>query len=160
MSIWFINNLLEHHNSVIYLVDTWKGSVEYNEDFNKVYKEYKKNIANTKYPDKVIEKRMTSLEFLSKFIDKHKEAYFDLIYIDGCHDSRCVLTDALLIWQTLKVGGYLIFDDYSWNLLKDQPDYVRPKMAIDFFIDLFKDNIKIIHKGYKLYLIKTSEYII
>ena len=37
MSIRFINNLLKNKNSKINLVDTWEGSVEYIEDFNKVY---------------------------------------------------------------------------------------------------------------------------
>ena len=41
-----------------------------------------------------------------------------LIYIDACHDSQYVMTDAMLSWKVLKVGGYLIFDDYGWNLLK------------------------------------------
>ena len=158
MSIWFINNLLEHDKSRIYLVDTWKGSVEYNEDFEQVYLTYKKNIKLSKYPEKAIENRITSLLFMCDFIKKHNKAFFDLIYIDACHDSRCVMADAMLAWKLLKVGGYLIFDDYSWNLLIDQPDYVRPKLAVDDFLNLFRDNINIIHMGYKVYLIKTSEY--
>lgn len=158
MSIWFINNLLKNKNSKINLVDTWEGSVEYNEDFNKVYEEYKKNIKYSKYPEKAIENKTTSLNFLAKHILKYDKPYFDLIYIDACHDSRCVMTDAMLSWKVLKVGGYLIFDDYGWNLLKDKPDYVRPKMSIDCFLNLFRDDIQIIHKGYKVFLKKTKEY--
>ena len=30
---------------------------------------------------------MTSLEFLAKHILKYKNPYYDLIYIDACHDS-------------------------------------------------------------------------
>ena len=118
MSIWFINNLLDNNKSII--IDTWKGSVEYNEDFNKVYEEYKENIKYSKYPEKAIE-RMTSLEFLAKHILKYPDPYFDIIYIDACHDSRCVMTDAMLSWKVLKVNGFLVFDDYGWNLLKDKP---------------------------------------
>lgn len=158
MSIWFINNLLKHKNSRINLVDTWKGSVEYNEDFDKVYEEYKKNIKYSKYPEKAIENRMTSLEYLAKHIIKYPKPYFDIIFIDACHDSRCVMTDAMLSWKVLKVGGYLVFDDYGWNLLRDKPDYVRPKMSIDCFLNLFRDDIKIIHKGYKVFLRKIKEY--
>jgi predicted O-methyltransferase YrrM len=158
MSIWFINHLLEHKNSRINLVDTWKGSVEYNEDFNKVYEEYKENIKYSKYPKKVIENRMTSLEFLAKHILKYPKPYFDIIFIDACHDSRCVMTDAMLSWKVLKLNGFLVFDDYGWNLLRDKPDYVRPKMSIDCFLNLFRDDIKIIHKGYKVFLRKIKEY--
>ena len=158
MSIWFINHLLEHKNSRINLVDTWKGSVEYNEDFDKVYEEYKENIKYSKYPEKVIENRMTSLEFLAKHILTYPKPYFDIIFIDACHDSRCVMTDAMLSWKVLKLNGYLVFDDYGWNLLRDKPDYVRPKMSIDCFLNLFRDDIKIIHKGYKVFLKKIKEY--
>ena len=62
----------------------------------------------------------------------------------------------MLSWKVLKVGGYLIFDDYGWNLLKDKPNYVRPKLSIDCFLNLFRDDIQIIHKGYKVFLKKQK----
>ena len=49
-----------------------------------------------------------------------------------------------------------MFDDYNWK--KTKHDYERPKLAIDSFIKLFRDNIKIISKGYKMYIQKVKEY--
>ena len=37
---------------------------------------------------------------------------FDFIYIDGSHNSRDVLEDAVLCWRLLKDGGLLILDDH------------------------------------------------
>ncbi|MCZ6464828.1 MAG: class I SAM-dependent methyltransferase [Proteobacteria bacterium] len=41
----------------------------------------------------------------------------DFIYIDGCHEAACVLLDAVLSWDLLKVGGTMIFDDYVWSMV-------------------------------------------
>ena len=37
---------------------------------------------------------------------------FDFIYVDGSHDKRDVLLDALMSFRALKSGGFIIFDDY------------------------------------------------
>ena len=39
-------------------------------------------------------------------------------------------------------------------------DYERPKMAADSFVDMFRDNVKVTHQGYKLIVKKTKEYLI
>ena len=39
----------------------------------------------------------------------------DFIFIDGCHESREVLEDAILSWELLKVGGIMNFDDALWG---------------------------------------------
>ena len=36
---------------------------------------------------------------------------YDIIYIDGSHEARDVLEDAVLAYRLLKIGGLLIFDD-------------------------------------------------
>jgi hypothetical protein len=37
-------------------------------------------------------------------------------------------------------------------------NYERPKIAIIAFNHMFRDNIKITHKGYKMIVQKTKEY--
>ena len=37
---------------------------------------------------------------------------FDIIFIDGNHSSRYILSDAVNCWNILKEDGYLIFDDF------------------------------------------------
>ena len=51
------------------------------------------------------------------------EAPFDLIYIDGSHTAADVLTDAVLAFQLLRVGGVMIFDDYLWSM--------EPALSVD-----------------------------
>ena len=67
------------------------------------------------------------------FFMENKKPYFNLIYIDACHDGRCVLSDAILSFKSLKVDGYIVFDDYGWK--KTKHDYERPKIAVDAFLN-------------------------
>jgi predicted O-methyltransferase YrrM len=58
---------------------------------------------------------------------------FDVIYIDGAHNVRTVLIDAVNAWYLLKVGGTLIFDDYLMHA-DTFPLDLRPQAAIDTFL--------------------------
>lgn len=58
---------------------------------------------------------------------------FDLIYLDGSHFGLDVLVDAAISWQLLENGGFLVFDDYLWAELGDDP-FLRPRPAIDAFL--------------------------
>jgi len=69
---------------------------------------------------------------------------YDIIYIDGSHVAKDVLEDAILSWRLLKTNGLLIFDDYLWKIYDKRP-IERPKIAIDTFITLFNDEIRINH---------------
>jgi predicted O-methyltransferase YrrM len=42
------------------------------------------------------------------------EPPFDLIYVDGSHQASDVLTDSIITFQLLRVGGVMTFDDYVW----------------------------------------------
>jgi hypothetical protein len=58
---------------------------------------------------------------------------FDLIYLDGSHFGLDVLVDAAVSWQLLENDGFLVFDDYLWAELGDDP-LLRPRPAIDAFL--------------------------
>ncbi len=60
---------------------------------------------------------------------------FELVYVDGSHRGLDVLVDAALSWPMLEVGGVVVFDDYGWALLGDDP-LLRPGPAIDAFVSL------------------------
>jgi predicted O-methyltransferase YrrM len=61
---------------------------------------------------------------------------FDLIYIDGSHAAADVMTDAVLSYLLLNVGGVILFDDYVWK-----PDELTPAEvpfdAIEFVRNAF-----------------------
>jgi hypothetical protein len=39
--------------------------------------------------------------------------FFDVAYIDGLHTPLGILSDAVLVWPLVKIGGVIIFDDYT-----------------------------------------------
>jgi predicted O-methyltransferase YrrM len=79
---------------------------------------------------------------------------YDIIYIDGSHLAKDVLTDAVLCWPLLKDNGIIIFDDYKWKL--DRPVQLRPKSAIDSFLVCFGGLYELIHRGYQIIIRKQK----
>ena len=77
--------------------------------------------------------RGDSRRVLLDLADEH--ARYDLVYVDGSHRGLDVLVDAALSWPLLEVGGVVVFDDYRWALLGDDP-LLRPGPAIDAFMGL------------------------
>jgi energy-coupling factor transporter ATP-binding protein EcfA2 len=72
---------------------------------------------------------------------------YDFIYIDGSHVAKDVLTDACMAWPLLKQGGLLVFDDYLWG---DSRDILhRPRLAVDFFANIFAEELDIVHIGHQ-----------
>lgn len=69
----------------------------------------------------------------------------DFAYCDGQHDAKSVLRDSVILWDMLKVGGILIWDDYFLGLKPDPLD--RPAPAIDAFLNLYKRQMEVIFKG-------------
>ena len=70
-----------------------------------------------------------------------------------------MLTDAVLAFQLLRVGGIIIFDDYLWRLEPDgrQDPLNMPKPAIDLFINIFQRKLRVISglPIWQLYIEKT-----
>jgi predicted O-methyltransferase YrrM len=73
---------------------------------------------------------------------------FDIVYIDGSHRAPDVMVDAALSWELLKKGGILIFDDYMWEW--ERPPQDRPKIAIEAFLRIFKNELEILHQEYQI----------
>lgn len=78
---------------------------------------------------------------------------FDLIYVDGHHGAMNVLLDAMQAWVMLKTGGFLVFDDYLWELAR--PRIERPKMAVDLFMQALRGQFQLLHQGYQVILRKN-----
>jgi hypothetical protein len=76
---------------------------------------------------------------------------FELIYVDDSHLGLDVLADAALSWQLLAPRGVLVFDDYRWAELGDDP-LLRPGPAIDAFRRLIDGKHEMILDGHQLVL--------
>jgi len=146
----------------VHCLDTWEGDDDLkmkNIDFKKVEKNFDQNIklANKINPSvNFFKYKNKSYKQLSEFISQGKENFFDLIYVDGAHDSQNVLFDAVSSFKLVKEGGVIIFDDYLWES-KDKNVINSPKFAIDSFVNIFSNKIYVIrHFLYQLYVIKES----
>jgi FkbM family methyltransferase len=116
------------------------------------------NVTNA-YAGRVEKIAARSVVGLDRLATSQREP-FNLIYVDGSHDRDDVMTDSILAWRLLKVGGILIWDDYeifsamSGCLIEDQ----NPKPAIDAFLSWRKDELEILHSGYQVIVRKLKPH--
>ena len=82
--------------------------------------------------------------------------HFDFVYIDGAHDARSVLSDAVNAWYILKPGGLLIFDDYQIHEGR-MPEDLVPTRVLDTFVAAMGSDIEVLFKGYQLIVRKKVE---
>ena len=82
-------------------------------------------------------------------------ASFDLVYVDGSHLGLDVLVDAALSWRVVEQGGFLIFDDYPWAKLGEDP-LLRPGPAVDAFRTLVDTRHELVFADYQLALRKIG----
>lgn len=103
----------------LYLIDPWipvpEGHIE--KYVNACWRDYTEEIQNQFYIDvlkrfqfeKAIEViRAKSWDAVVLFPDE----YFDWVFVDGDHSYDAVLKDLTLYGEKLKVGGYIMGDDY------------------------------------------------
>ena len=155
-SVFFLGNLMGNVKSKFHLVDTWAGSVEYNRDMDweRIMNTFRMNVLNAPNNEKIVIHRKTSNEMLNRFIKQQMR--FDVIFIDANHDSRAVILDAILSWKITRIGGTIIFDDYTWT--KMPHEWERPKIALDAFLEIYQENIEVVYKRAQVMIRKISEY--
>lgn len=155
-TVWTIENMMEDGGEIV-CIDTWKGGEEHvNNEMDGAKFRFNENIklVRDKYPNRnVTSCTGTSVNWLAALIQEKRQ--FDFIYIDGSHTAKDVLTDACMSWPLLKKDGIMVFDDYLWRL----PGFTtvqRPKIAIDSFVNIFEDEIGMVHNGYQLIIRKMK----
>lgn len=130
-----------HPNSRLYAIDPWEKYEEYPEYDEKhledTFEIYKSNLA----ANNIIDKVTTYKGYSNQIVHQLEDSFFDIIYIDGNHEPEYVLEDAVLAFRKLKVGGYLIFDDYGWG----GPDLTQ--QGIDAFVKGYYKRIRVLNDG-------------
>jgi predicted O-methyltransferase YrrM len=151
---WIVENIMEDGGKIV-CIDTWEGGEEHvNGEMTGAHGRFIHNVEllMEKHPTRIINAYMgTSIKHISWLIDNHD--LFDFIYIDGSHIAKDVLTDACMSWPLLKKDGIMVFDDYLWGDMS-RPNHV-PKPAIDAFVNIFIEELKIVHVGYQFIVRKT-----
>jgi predicted O-methyltransferase YrrM len=159
-AVWIVENMMEDEGE-IYCIDTWEGGEEHGaEDMAAVEARFAHNrqVLMDKYGYRHITRvKGTSTEQLAGWLTSGvvSNEIFDFIYIDGSHIAKDVLTDACMAWPLLKPKGIMVFDDYVWGNPRDILH--RPKVAIDAFVNIFAEEVEVIHVGYQLVVRKKGE---
>ena len=123
--------LKNYKTNNVLCVDLW----EKNNEINKNFENFKLNIEDFK-------NRLTFFrEKSDSFFTNNKEK-FDVIYIDGSHESIQVYKDMNNAWNFLNVDGIIICDDYFYGNIYAESNNV-PADGINKFIKE-KNNLKII----------------
>ena len=148
-TIWMLENILTNKESRLFCIDAW---AEWTGD---AFVRFVENINKSGFKNKVDIIKGDSSTYLSIFPDE----YFDFIYIDGNHDEKAVIKDAILSFRILKKGGIIAFDDYLLGIrYPDSPGSKAmngiTKKAIDYFVGVFEDEIEVIYKDYQLWIKK------
>ena len=112
-------------------VDIWEDE-NFKEEQHKNFNNYKKNI--NEFSNIVETFKGTSDSFFLNQKDK-----YDVIYIDGSHETDQVYKDIKNSWNILNVNGILICDDYFYGSIYKNPDNV-PSIAINKFVNELLEN--------------------
>jgi predicted O-methyltransferase YrrM len=138
---WMLDNIFTDESNKAVAVDPFPSSI---------YNTFMHNLEKSGYSQ-----RVTVIKGYSQ--DKLREMpanQFDVIYVDGDHRAPAVLSDAVMSWYLLRNGGFLIFDDYL--KFPEMPPELNPEVAIDSFLTVNRNDLKVIYKGNHLICQKTE----
>ncbi|WP_420466764.1 class I SAM-dependent methyltransferase [Panacagrimonas sp.] len=163
-SCYIVDRFAAKHPLQLFCVDTWGGGIEHGRwTMSEVESRFDRNLAiaveQAPHPVRLRKIRCHSAAALAQLIVEFAEPPFDLIYVDGSHQAPDVLTDAVLAFRLLRVGGVMIFDDYQWRMkppLGDNP-LTRPRPAIDAFARLFADKLRRLECHPQQYAVRKTE---
>ena len=147
-SICHLIEILGHEKSLeIYCLDTWQGGREHADiDMNEVELLFDSNVSEaclqTGLNHSINKLKGESVIGLASLISQGKFNYFDMIYIDGSHETPDVFSDAALAYRLLRLNGLLIFDDYIWGGGIDADPINNPKLAIDSFLNCYQRKVQ------------------
>ena len=149
----------------LYCIDTWADG-----DGPEVERRFDHNmqtaLSRSKHSAKTYKDKAYSADALAKLLAQGNKEVFDFIYIDGSHTAPDVLTDCIMAFRLLKVGGVMVLDDYLWTVDRSnelattgaEDFYNLPKPAIDAFMNIFQRKMRVLHQFpiYQLYAVKTG----
>lgn len=140
-SVWLLENILTGEGSHLDDVDLLMEFPELSH-FKFDWKEVRDTYTNAIRPySNVTFHNETTVEFLKKAPFE----YYDFIYVDASHDAVDVLIDAELSWFSLKVGGIIAFDDYTWGV-EDRMNLRTPKRGVETFHQRRSHKLTLINK--------------
>ena len=105
-------------------------------DFDLLYQDVLDLIESYNVVDNCILLRKTSKEAINYFIEN--DIYFDLLHIDGNHDTDKVMLDVDLYLPRIRPGGFIVMDDFNWESVN--PVYTKLKSQYTVILERFDLN--------------------
>jgi len=141
-STWF----LEHFPSGrITCIDTWEGSIEHTSfDMRKIEATFRGNVL-VPYASRVRILKGYSHDVMFGLEPRS----FDVAYVDGSHDRADTLSDIVMAWNLLKIGGVMLVDDCGC----EDPG---PRTALQAFLAVYDGRHTVLHSGYQVHVLKLK----
>lgn len=134
-TFWLSDNLTPYNPNIkIYAVDPHVGSNDMTEDFNIVQQNFEYNLNACQHKN-VTYIRKHSQDGLIDLINQQVQA--ELIYVDGDHKASEVLTDLVLSWKLLKIGGIILCDDTTTWRYTDKNGTESAQMSVRMAVEMF-----------------------
>ncbi|MEM8994811.1 MAG: class I SAM-dependent methyltransferase [Acidobacteriota bacterium] len=160
-AVWLLENVLTHPTSRLHCIDPWqypRKEIEERFDANVALA-----LARSGHVERLTKHRALSVDILPTL----EAGSIDAVYVDGSHTAWDTLTDLVLSWRLLRVGGLMICDDYPLESTLEYsddgeaefptvPPLERPKMAIDAFLQCFEGRYRLRHKDWQVWLEKKT----
>lgn len=144
--IWSLENTLSHPESTATVIDPFLPEAFWNMTFKD---RWDTNLELSGHKAKVnLIQGYSQIELRKLPLDT-----YDIIYIDGSHTPADCLEDLILSFRLLKVGGFLIADDYAMQSTKDN----TPKPGIDAFWLLWHDKLEYIYTDWQIIFRKKAD---
>jgi hypothetical protein len=121
----------KHSDSKIYCVDPWLEYNDYPEYKGIIQKIYEVFLENMK-KENLLKKIIIHKDFSHNILPTFEDNYFDIVFIDGNHETEFVYQDGVVVLPKVKSGGTIIFDDYDWT---------QTKKGINNFLEDYKSQL-------------------
>lgn len=119
------------------------------------YELFEKNLKEFFIKERVTISKSSTLSFFSKEMKKN---FYDIVYIDAGHGYSDLTIDIHCSFDQVNDGGIIILDDYEWceqNLMSMNKNV---RLAINDFLERFRECYEVLHHGYIIILKKTKDF--
>ncbi len=146
--VWMMQRVLTHNDSQAVGIDPWLMTTKLdNHQMEMVMQRAQHNMIP--WQDRCQLMRGNSAEVLRRMCVVKNKGYLgispgivDISMIDGNHNSLAVLDDSRLVFELLKPGGWMLFDDVENKIPKT--DHV--KKGVELFLGEAKDKVHLLWK--------------
>ncbi len=145
---WMLDKVISCRDGRLTCIDTFEGSSEHATIVamlgDRLESLFDCNILRTGHSDRLRKLVGRSQDVLPTLWGEK----FDFIHIDGAHEAKLVIQDAVLCWGLLKIGGFLVFSSVNFSYIS-HPEQNTAR-AVDFFLSVFSEDLVVVDRRHQL----------